>query len=318
MSNPELSSWVGLDLDEYHIERQIGEGAFTRVYYGKHQQDGSEAAFKVAKPIAQVGKFSSDSTMFFPTQALVQITGAFMHVQLDAAELLAIQAEKLQSCPHKHLLKLEQVVNGPLASYYRCEYLHGQNLRTLMQTGRANVSHLIAVATALRSIFVETSFQSHGDLKPDNIMVSNTGVKLIDPGYFGALGVSESVAVTTPAYYPFLEPDDLLAFGIMAWELLTGEHPLPQSAASSEKAAPANIDRHLFEKMHRNEVSGNYFASGFLTIKKPSQIKTGLNTEWDKTLLKLLRLQIDEQGILKATEGFANFAEIAKALASLK
>ncbi len=317
----ESSSWVGLQVEDCAIQSALGEGAFSWVYLGS-TEDGSKAVFKVAKPAGSVGKFSSDITQYFPTRALVQMTGSYGDARIDASDLLIKQAERLKSSPHKNLLQLENVINKGALCYYRCEYLEGKTLRHLIQAGEATPATLLNLARAMEDIARESNFGAHGDLKPDNIMVNQDGIKLIDPGYFGEVldldGGRGNALVTTPAYYPNLIADDIFAFGVIAWEIYVGQHPLTDDFSTAQRAADDMIAPELLTMVRAKEFTGNYFVSKLLQLRNPSEINSKISPTLGHLLLKLLRLKINEKNRLALDDGFESFAGVVLALSTIE
>lgn len=313
----ESFTWTGLEVDGYFIEKQIGEGNFSWVFLGRKLVDGSTAVFKVAKPEGQVGKYSTTSTRTFPTEALMQITGAFCKAELNAGHLLVKQAEQLQNIRHENLVDFHKLVNTDALTYYQCEHVEGRTLRQMISTGEATISTLVEIAKALANLSKTSNFVYHGDLKPDNVIVTESGIKFIDPGYFGELeskgGACNYVTVTTPAYYPALQPDDLFAFGVICWEVLTGQNPLA-SIVSLDRLDTEKVSAELIELTSMREATGNCFSSALLALRNPSETCKDVPESLDELLLKLLRLRLSEQGILEGTAGFSSFDAVADAL----
>lgn len=313
-------TWVGLDVEDCHVESLIGEGAFSWVYRGS-TADGGGSVFKVAKPEACVGVLTSEMTQVFPTRAVVQMTGSYGDAQVSASDLLVTQARRLQSSSHDSLLKIESVTAMGELCYYRYQYLPGKTLRQLIINGEAGLDILLELAQSLSRIESESDFGAHGDLKPDNIIVDEGTIKLIDPGYFGSIrclnGITGDVAITTPAYYPTLSADDLFAFGVIAWEALVGQHPLTGSVDSTETTAEALISPQLLDYMRAREFTGNYFGSRLLKLRNPADSNSNISQALGVVLLKMLRLKIDQSDKLAMCDGYATFAEIVDQLKRL-
>lgn len=89
-----MVTWVGSQVGDYLIDQKLGEGNFSWVYRGIHEDDGKYAAFKVAKPTGTEPS-ANGTNVAFPTRAIATITGGTMDIKPDAAKLLQKQHEQL-------------------------------------------------------------------------------------------------------------------------------------------------------------------------------------------------------------------------------
>ncbi|MFD1581875.1 protein kinase domain-containing protein, partial [Microbulbifer halophilus] len=132
--------------------------------------------------------------------------------------------------------------------YHVLEYIDGQNLRQWMQLNPQpaveQVRELIAqLVSALRRL--QRMEIVHGDLKPENIMVTADGrLKLIDLGGADGAGIREHLNLaddTPPGSKNYAAPEyflgdrpshrsDIFSLGVIAYELLTGRYPYPERA----------------------------------------------------------------------------------------
>lgn len=253
------------------------------------------------------------------TQAIAIWSGFTQNVRPDCSKLLALQAQKLESPSDAGLISIDSVVYEPGFCYLRMNLFDGQTLRQLSDNGAISIDILIEIANVMGRVSRNSEFQ-HGNLKPEHILVGPSGTKIIAPGYFGILDCAEgnnlSVAVTTTAYYPMVEPNDLLAFGIMLWEIATRRHPLLNSYASdtSERA----IGHNLAQWVETYQAAGQYFLSPILRLRRPSELIPEVSPLMETFLLQALKLKINEQDQLDRAPGFRDFAEIENALLVLK
>lgn len=127
--------------------------------------------------------------------------------------------------------------------YHALEYVDGQNLRQWMQLNpsaplekvREMVAQLVSALRRLQRMEI-----IHGDLKPENIMLSADGrLKLIDLGGATPAGLQEHLRYreeTTPGSKNYAAPEyffgdsashrsDIFALGVITYELLTGGYP---------------------------------------------------------------------------------------------
>jgi serine/threonine protein kinase len=316
-------SWDSLSVGDYTIKEILGEGSFSWVFRAVHTDGFTSKAIKVAKPLEAVAE--GGPTSCIPTNAVVAKGGAVVELSPDTEQLLMLQARKLQAISDPQLISIEEISARPGGSYYRMPVLTGgHTLRQYMSAGPVAIDVLLDIALCMDRLLEDTQFGYHGDLKPENIMVTPSGMVLIDPGYFGTLDTFKSgakqaltnCAVTTPIYYPMLEPDDLLALGLIMWEIACRDHPLGRRAYSGDFDR-RSVGEELWNLVKSQETQGKYFLSAVLGLRRPSLVRPGMPSEIEELLLKALRLSFLPDGTLNLTEGFKNFAEFAAAIARL-
>jgi serine/threonine protein kinase len=157
------------------------------------------------------------------------------------------------------------------------------------------------------------------EVEPQEISVEKARITLIDPGYFGPLdcaeGSFETCMISTPSYYPLLEPDDLLAIGICMWEALTGRHPL--AVKSDQTDTETVLEQDVIDLINfRNSLLQPYLTP-LNHLQLPRQLNEYISEKIELLLIKALRLQLTANGKLTLAAGFADFGELESALAEL-
>jgi serine/threonine protein kinase len=201
-------SWLGRTIDGCSIENQLADGAFSWIYQVREvdtQSTGnteqsleSRWIFKVAKPEELVHQGGLDP---FCTQALTITNDGTRLVTPNTNLLLSEQHAKLARRLDTGLVRVRNLNADSGRSYFKMEYLDGTNLRQFFQKELDGMSILTDLACQFAAMKNLQTFPYHGDLKPENIMVTMDGAKAIDAGYFGTLdceGQSLEIAVTTP------------------------------------------------------------------------------------------------------------------------
>jgi eukaryotic-like serine/threonine-protein kinase len=189
---------------------------------------------------------------------------------------------------HEHVIGyIEHAkING--SWYCLMEYVESSNLKQLLvrqdpvlMENVANI--LIDMAVALEHVH-DSGFM-HLDFKPENVLVTRSGaVRLVDfdlaqPKPDKPKKFSKNPG--TPAYMapeqlqrePFDHRADIFAYGVTAYELLTGQKPFPGD--SPDEILRKELDR-----------------SGFIP---PRQINEGIPPAVEKTILKSIELNPDKR-----------------------
>jgi predicted Ser/Thr protein kinase len=214
------SSLVGRRIGPYRVVDEIGRGGMGVVYAAEDTRLGRTVALKALAP-----EFTRDPTR---------------------RERLSREARAAAPLSHPAIATIYALEEIDGALYLSSELVRGRTLRDELRDGplppERLIDTLIDIATALDAAHAQHVV--HRDLKPENVMRRTDGqIKVLDFGLarFGPVGNGRSVtrlteagiALGTPGY---MAPEqfsggttdaraDIFAFGIIAWELATGEHP---------------------------------------------------------------------------------------------
>lgn len=208
--------------DRYEIKSQLGRGGMGMVYLAKDWKGEKQVALKTLLPkYAQL------------PQAVARFTR---------------EIEAVRRIDHAAVVKIYDSgkVDGTL--YYAMEYVDGKSVRSWMRERKKRGKH-VGLNSTVRILGMicgalekAHEFTIHRDLSPENVMVTRDGqVKLLD---FGLAKLIESdqdltrVGVTL-GKIQYSSPEqradaknvdhrtDLYALGVMFYELLSGELPMP-------------------------------------------------------------------------------------------
>ena len=239
----ELQNSVG---SEYTIERELGGGGMSRVFLALENRLGRRVVLKVLAPDLSAGLNAE---------------------RFDREIQLAARLQE----PH-----IIPIISTGLAAglpYYTMPFVAGESLRariTATAPASLEVGDSIAIlrdiATALE--YAHAHGIVHRDIKPENVLLAGRTAVVTDFGIAKALSVATDVAhgrtltqagvsLGTPGY---MAPEqalgesvdqrtDIYAWGVIAYELLAGEHPF-----ASRKSAQQVIAAHITEmpsSLHR-------------------------------------------------------------------
>jgi serine/threonine-protein kinase len=226
----------GSRFDRYVIEGVLGEGGMGRVYRAYDTRLGRKVALKLLRPEAGAE------------------SGASVNSKAEASARMLREARSAAQLDHPNAATVFDVGEHEGALYISMELVSGKTLRAYVGDREASwetkIKWLMSAAAALHAAHERNIV--HRDVKPENIMVRDDGVvKVLDFGIAKRLkldvgeegttsqtGTGAGVMLGTPRY---LSPEqirgeqvdgraDQFAWGVVAYELLTGVFPWKSGA----------------------------------------------------------------------------------------
>jgi TolB-like protein/tRNA A-37 threonylcarbamoyl transferase component Bud32 len=223
----------------YSVERELGGGGMSRVFLAEETALGRKVVIKTLNPDLGAGL---------------------------SAERFAREVRLAASLQHPNIVPVLATGIAAGTPYYTMPYVKGESLRTLVGGSgplphRKAISVLRDVARALE--FAHAEGVIHRDIKPDNVLIAGHAALVSDFGIAKAISVARTsappegladpgtgltiagVSVGTPAY---MAPEqvaadvvdsrsDIYAWGVVAYEVLSGAHPFAGRATAQQMMA---------------------------------------------------------------------------------
>jgi predicted ATPase/tetratricopeptide (TPR) repeat protein len=201
--------------------------------------------FEIGEPLAQGGM----GTVFIGTDldtgesvAIKQLKRDLIGLDPTLIERFRREGEALSRLEHPHIIRSIAAFEENDEHYLVMEYLSGGTLRAwLKRDGRLPVHRVVAIGLDLADALARAHHLKiiHRDLKPENVLLAADGsVRLTDFGVAtsGGLGARLTEAGHVPGTFAYLAPEsfsdqpsdarsDIWSFGVLLFELLTGQHP---------------------------------------------------------------------------------------------
>jgi serine/threonine protein kinase len=188
----------------YRIEREVRPVGEYRLFVATQSQDGSELLVKILPAALSLG---------------------INDLQFERAVLLV--GERLR---HPNLVKPHGAGRAGAFVYHTRQFVPGTTLRAWI--GNNGPIPLARTVEILRSILSGLAHAHslevfHGELKPENVLLSDAGVMVADTGIASALGK------------PATARNDMAAVQALTYEMLTGMKPTPgQEPLESTRSLP--------------------------------------------------------------------------------
>src|SRR5262249_10327718 len=230
---------TGTRLGPYEILSPLGAGGMGEVYRAKDTRLDRIVAIKVLAPL-----HSSNS---------------------DFRQRFEREARAVSRLNHPHICTLHDVGHENGTEYLVMEFIDGETLASRLQKGPLSIGDVYRYAIQITDALDKAHKQGivHRDLKPGNIMLTKSGVKLLDFGLAKvadtnkiAPGVSQlateqreiTKAGTVLGTFQYMAPEqlegkevdartDIFAFGAVLYEMATGNKAFVGSSQASLIAA---------------------------------------------------------------------------------
>ena len=220
---------AGSRLGPYEIVSPVGAGGMGEVYRAKDTRLGRDVAIKVLP--------------------------AHMSSSPELRQRLEREAKTISQLSHPHICMLHDVGHQNGTDYLVMEFLEGETLADRLAKGALPVEQALRIGIEIAGA-LDAAHRSgiiHRDLKPGNVMLTKTGVKLLDFGLAklaapDARAVSQATSLPTALQeshpltsrgtilgtFQYMSPEqlegkeadarsDIFAFGCVLYEMLTGQ-----------------------------------------------------------------------------------------------
>ncbi|HEX8845824.1 MAG TPA: protein kinase [Pyrinomonadaceae bacterium] len=224
-------------LDHYEVRCVLGEGGMGKVYLAKDSKLKRRVALKVL-PAASSGDEEARRRLLHEAQAAAA---------LDHPNICAIYEVNEESDP----------------CYIAMQYVEGETLEARVASGRLPLDESLSVALQVADALSEAHARGiiHRDIKPSNIMLDGRGqVKVLDFGLakaasttlVGSDATETKSILTSPGMVlgtvPYMSPEqlraqpidvrtDIFSFGVVLYELLSGERAFARASDAEISAA---------------------------------------------------------------------------------
>ena len=222
----------------YRIERPIGEGGMGVVYAATDETLARRVAIKVIKDQHLLGT--------------------------DDLARFQREARTVASLSHPHIVTIHDYgVDDGGSPYLVMELLAGRSLRSAIKDGPIPPARALPILTGLAA-GVDAAHATgviHRDLKPENVfLVGDTHAKILDYGIAKAIASTTTTRGGVAGTLAYMAPEqaaggdaspawDVWSLSVIAFEMLTGQHPFGGGLPVARSIPIATLVPELDERM---------------------------------------------------------------------
>ena len=225
---------AGTRLGPYEIVSLLGKGGMGEVYKARDTRLERDVAIKVLR-----SEWSGDPRF---------------------KERLEREAKKISQLQHPNVCTLYDVGSQGGVDYLVMEYLHGETVESRLKKGPLPIAEVLKIGSQIAEA-IEAAHRRgvvHRDLKPGNVILTETGAKVLDfglardatpPGQAvdtqaGTLAAAITEEGSFVGTMPYMAPEllegraadaraDIWALGCVLYEMATGERPFRGATRAS-------------------------------------------------------------------------------------
>ncbi|HEY1213316.1 MAG TPA: serine/threonine-protein kinase, partial [Bryobacteraceae bacterium] len=214
----------------YEVVSPIGAGGMGEVYRARDTRLGRTVAIKILRQPDTVAR---------------------AHFEQEARAICSLN--------HPFICNLYDVGQQDGLDYLVMEFIEGEVLAAILKRAPLPYDTVLLIATRIADALAAAHARGivHRDLKPGNIMVTRSGVKLLDFGLAKTvvpqsstettqIGITQENGISGTVHYMAPEViegrradtrSDIFAFGAVLYEMASGKHPFPGDSQARVIAA---------------------------------------------------------------------------------
>jgi serine/threonine protein kinase len=195
----------------------------------------------------------------------IKVLSSELSASADARDRFEREAKAISHLSHPNICALFDVGTEGDRAFLVMELLDGETLAALIARGPIPMTHVLDIGGAIAEALAAAHRQGivHRDLKPGNVLITKTGVKLLDFGLAKTIqkvdhsAAATAAALTAPGTWlgtaPYMSPEqidgraiegrsDIFALGAVLYEMATGKRAFDGQSSSAIAAGILHSD----------------------------------------------------------------------------